>query len=145
MRCADGNRIDLYRRVSPGWKEPSAGTQYQEGEGFHAFSFLGKRIVVGLCGDLWFEKNAAEVKSLEPDLVFWPVYTDFECEKWNTSEKLEYAGWANTFCAKTLYVNSFCKDKKEEGYAKGGAAFFLDGKVEKEIPAGKEDVLLVEI
>lgn len=38
-----GRIIDLYRRVSPGWKEPFAGKEYREGSGFHTFPFLGKK------------------------------------------------------------------------------------------------------
>ena len=48
-----GRIIDLYRRVSPGWKEPFAGKEYREGSGFHTFDFLGKKAAVGLCGDFW--------------------------------------------------------------------------------------------
>lgn len=48
-----GRILDLYRRVSPGWKEPSAGKEYREGSGFHTFDFLGKKAAVGLCGDFW--------------------------------------------------------------------------------------------
>ena len=44
-----------------------------------------------------------------------------------------------------LYVNSLCKDKDEENIAKGGSALFINGHIIKEIAAGKEDVLLVEI
>ena len=37
---ANGSVIDIYRRVSPGWKEAFANQQYCEGKGFHTFSFL---------------------------------------------------------------------------------------------------------
>ena len=47
-----GNVIDLYRRVSPGWKESFADEHYREGEEFHSLSFLDRKVVVGLCGDL---------------------------------------------------------------------------------------------
>ena len=44
-----------------------------------------------------------------------------------------------------LYVNSLCLDKEGDDIAKGGAALFLDGSVIKEIPSGKEDILVVEV
>lgn len=34
--------IDLYRRVSPGWKESFADEHYREGEEFHSFLFLDR-------------------------------------------------------------------------------------------------------
>lgn len=142
---SNGEIVDIYRRVSPGWKLPEAGEQYLEGDSFHTFSYLGRTISVGLCGDLWFDENINEIKQLHPDVVFWPVYTDFNYNEWNTSMKYEYADQAGMLGGKVLYVNSFCKDKEEEEIARGGAVLFIDGKISHEAPAGKEDVLYVEV
>ena len=141
----NGKVIDIYRRVSPGWKEDFANDKYCEGKGFHTFSFREKDIVIGLCGDLWFDKNIDEVKQINPDVVFWPVYTDFNFNEWNTSMKYEYASQANKFCETVLYVNSFCRDKEGDEIAKGGSALFRNGRIIQEAPAGKEDVLFVEV
>ena len=141
----NGRMIDLYRRVSPGWKEPFAGKAYREGDSFRAFSFLGKTVAVGLCGDLWYDGNIDEINRLTPDVVFWPVYTDYSAGEWNTSIKQEYAAQAGKLHCEVLYVNSLCKDKLTEPLAKGGAALFRNGAIEKEIPSGKEDTLLVEV
>ena len=105
-----GEVIDVYRRVSPGWKEEFANEKYCEGKDFQAFEFIGQRIVVGLCGDLWFDDNVMKIKSLSPDVVLWPVYTDFNCNEWNESMKYEYAEQAGKVGGKVLYVNSYCKD-----------------------------------
>lgn len=101
--------------------------------------------MVGLCGDLWFDKNIDQVKQLRPDVVLWPVYTDFNFNEWNTSVKYEYASQANKFCETVLYVNSFCKDKDGNEFTKGGSALFQNGNISQEIPSGSEDILLVEI
>ena len=138
-----GSVIDIYRRISPGWKEPFANKQYREGNNFHIFQFMNKKVIIGLCGDLWFDENVDKVKQLRPDVVFWPVYTDFNSDEWNTSMKYEYAAQANKFCEKVLYVNSVCIDKEGFEIARGGSAFFEDGNIRKEIPSGKEAVLLV--
>lgn len=45
---SNGKVIDVYRRVSPGWKEETANEQYCEGKEFRAFEYKGQRIVVGL-------------------------------------------------------------------------------------------------
>ena len=141
----NGNVIDLFRRVSPGWKESFANERYHEGKGFHTFSFMGKKIVIGLCGDLWFDENVAEVKQLNPDVVFWPVYTDFNFNEWNNTIKYEYAIQANRFCETVLYVNPYCKDKTGDEFAKGGSALFRNGCIKAEIPSGQEGILLIEI
>ena len=141
----NGSIIDVYRRVSPGWKELFACEQYREGNGFHTFSFQGRNIVTGLCGDLWFDNNITEIKHLNPDIVFWPVYTDFNFNEWNQSMKYEYATQAKQFCDTVLYVNSYCKDREGDEIARGGSALFIDGCIRAEIPSGKEDILLVEI
>ena len=142
---SNGELIDVYRRVSPGWKEETANEQYCEGKEFYAFEYKGQRIVVGLCGDLWFDENVAEIKSLSPDLVFWPVYTDFNYNEWNKSMKYEYAEQAGKVGGIVLYINSFCKDKDGDEIARGGSALFVDVQIVKEIPAGNEDVLVVEV
>ena len=109
------------------------------------FEYKGKRIVVGLCGDLWFDENVVEIKSLSPDLVFWPVYTDYNYNEWNKSMKYEYAEQAGKIDGIVLYINSFCKDKDGDEIARGGSTLFVDGQIVKEIPAGNEDVLVVEV
>lgn len=142
---AAGKTIDVYRRVSPGWKESFADDHYREGEGFHTFLFPGRKVVVGLCGDLWYDGNIDEINRLRPDVVFWPVYTDYSAGEWNTSAKQEYAAQAGKLHCEVLYVNSFCEDRLAEPVAEGGAALFRNGAVVQEIPSGKEDVLLVEV
>ena len=142
---AEGNVLDLYRRVSPGWKEKFAGERYCEGKTFHTFDFMGKKITVGLCGDLWFDENIEVINALEPEMVFWPVYTDFNYVEWNTAVKFEYAEQAGKLSCKVLYVNSVCLDKEEEEIARGGAVLFENGCIVKEIPSGEENVLIVEV
>lgn len=87
----------------------------------------------------------AAVKQLLPDVLFWPVYTDFNCNEWNESIQYEYAEQAGKVGGPILYVNSFCIDKTAEETAKGGSVLFRDGKIEKELPSGKEAVLVIEI
>lgn len=141
-----GRRIDLYRRVSPGWKEPSAGKEYRESSGFHAFDFLNKKVAVGLCGDLWYEDNIACLNEWKPDIVWWPVYTDYNDSEWNNTIKLEYAEQSGKINAPVLYVNSVCVDKFDDSrIAKGGAAFFDKGLIKEELPAGKEGILILEL
>jgi N-carbamoylputrescine amidase len=67
---SEGNIVNLYRRVSKGWKETYATEEYCEGSSFSSFSFMGKRIVVGLCGDLWYEENIKAIQELNPNIVF---------------------------------------------------------------------------
>lgn len=141
-----GRVIDIYRRVSPGWKESFAGKEYCEGNGLHTFDFLGRKVAVGLCGDLWDEENITRMNELKPDLVWWPVYTDFNYLVWNHRIKYEYAEQADRMNTSVLYVNSVCLDKSKDcEIAKGGAALFEKGKIKMELPAGNEGVLIVEL
>ena len=140
----NGQIIDLYRRVSPGWKEAFAGKEYCEGSGFHTFSFLGKRVAIGLCGDLWYEENISLLNELKPDIVWWPVYTDYSSFEWNRTVKFEYAEQAGKIHAPVLSVNSVGIDRTgAPESARGGAALFEQGSIKEELSAGKEGVLIV--
>lgn len=106
---------------------------------------MDKRIAVGLCGDLWYDENIDGIKKMNADIIFWPVYTDFNYEKWNNEIKYEYLEQASKINSDVLYGNSYCIDKDEKEIAKGGAILFSKGKIISEIPAGKEDILIVKI
>ncbi|UEA31192.1 carbon-nitrogen hydrolase family protein [Granulicatella elegans] len=140
----NGETVDNFRRVSIGWKEPIADFHYVEGKGFGQFTYLDKTVSVALCGDLWYEDNCIQMKNLDSDIVLWPVYTDFDSQEWNESMKHEYAEQAEKCGNNILYVNSYCLDQNSQGIARGGAALFSQGKIESEIPAGIEGVLVVE-
>lgn len=141
----NGYVIDLFRRVSPGWKEAFANAKYCEGRHFHTFLFEEKKVAIGLCGDLWFDENINEIRDLEPDIVWWPVYTDYNYNSWNSEIKHAYARQAGKIGKPVFYVNSQCIDKaNEEEIAKGGACFFSNGRIECEIASGKAGILVVE-
>ena len=54
---------------------------------FTKFEYLGNTFSIGLCGDLWDEKNVMQIKKLRADVVLWPVYTDFSAKEWNKEMK----------------------------------------------------------
>lgn len=141
----DGDFLDVFRRVSSGWKEPIADEHYCEGDGFHTFDFEDKKILVGICGDFWHDELIEEASKITKDLVLWPVYTDFVPKLWNEEEKYEYAKEAAILKAPVLYVNSVCYDFDDDYIAKGGACLFDDEKIVEEVPSGAEAVLSVEI
>ncbi|MGI6580443.1 MAG: carbon-nitrogen hydrolase family protein [Saccharofermentanales bacterium] len=142
---SNGNILNNFRRISTGWKEPSADFHYIEGKEFGQFEYLGKTISIGLCGDLWHEENCCAMKKLNSDLVFWPVYTDFNYKEWNEKIKYEYAEQAEKCGNNVLYVNSYCIDGSGDEIARGGAALFANGNIITETPSGEEAVLIVEV
>lgn len=141
----NGEVLNLYRRVSTGWKERFAGERYREGSCFDTFFFENKKVTVALCGDLWDTKNICKVNDLNPDVIWWPVYTDFSYNDWNKSVKNDYARQTGKLSAPVMYVNSLCMDKAgEEEIAKGGAVLFSRGSIIEEIASGEEGILIVE-
>ena len=99
-----------------------------------------------VCGDLWYEENITRLNELEPDIVWWPVYTDYNYLEWNNTVKFEYAKQAGKINAPVFYVNSVCMDKPDNReIAKGGAALFDKSFIKEELPAGNEGVLIVEV
>ena len=89
---ADGKIINVFHRVSAGWKDCRfTDDHYREGERFASFPYCGKTFAVGLCGDLWTAGRPAEMRALSADVVLWPVWCDYPAGEWNRSVKLEYA------------------------------------------------------
>lgn len=142
VRSARGETLCNYRRMSAGWKVGWADGHYREGGAPATFELNGLKFCAALCGDLWTDGVAERISACRPDAILWPVYTDFAPEVWNATEKLEYAARAGECCRKALLVNSVCDG---EGLARGGGAYFCDGAIAKETPAGSESVLIVEV
>jgi len=115
------------------------------GKSFNVFNFMNKRITIGLCGDLWYDENIDSINELNPDIVLWPVYTDYNYDEWNKKIKYEYLEQANRINAKGLLVNSYCKNKNDIDIARGGALYISNKKIVDEVLSGKEDILIVEV
>lgn len=135
---ANGTAIYKYRRISKGWKEYwRTDRHYKEGDAVGCFDYRGKKCAIALCGDLW---DHPERFTVGADLLFWPVYVCWTQEEWENGGKQEYAAQAHKCCRNTLYVNSVC-----EGDAFGGAAYFRDGLLQKELPVFREGLLWIEL
>lgn len=143
----DGRILDVFRRVSEGWKTEQADAHYREGSGFSCFEFMGKRFAVALCGDLWYDEHVLDIAKLHPDIVLWPVYCDYDADEWNSAIKHEYAQQVKDLYAHVLWVNPFCGDEGEidAPCAVGGGAHFKQGTIVAEHAAGTPDMLIVEI
>ena len=63
----DGKIVNVFRRVSEGWKEGDAinNLHYTEGREFPKFTYKGYNFSVGLCGDFWYDDNADIVKNMK--------------------------------------------------------------------------------
>ena len=84
--------IDLFHRVSIGWKEyTKTDGHYCEGKHFNAFEYEEKRFAAALCGDLWTYGRPQEMKAVGADAVLWPVWCDYNADKWNNTIKYDYA------------------------------------------------------
>lgn len=135
---SDGEILHNYRRISKGWKEyTKTDAHYKEGASVEVFDYRNKKCVIGLCGDLW---EYPQRFALGEDILFWPVYVCWTKEEWENGGKIEYAEQAKLCCGNTLYINSIC-----DGDAFGGAAHFLGGEIQKELPIFHDGLLYVTI
>jgi N-carbamoylputrescine amidase len=137
----NGEIVDNYQRVSPGWKEISkTDHHYREGTELHAFVLNGYKILVALCGDLWDEKNIKTIRTIRPEIILWPAYVNFSIEKWKQEEK-EYALQASKTNSGVLMVNSISRNPD----SLGGCCFFYKGQTIGKINFGTEGILEIEI
>ena len=143
---ADGELVNLFHRVSVGWKDVSQTDEhYREGERFEKFTCNGKSFAVGLCGDLWTEGRPEEMKALQADVVLWPVWCDYRADEWNSTIKHEYAEQAQKCGRRVLLINPYCADDNADDAAAGGAVDFRDGKIQAELPAGNSGMLMINV
>jgi len=140
---ADGRFLHNFRRVSPGWKLGQAfqDTRYREGSDYASFAYMGKKVTVAICGDLWHEDLIEQFMAVKSDCLLWPLYTNYEIETWESGEKNEYAQRVACLNRPVLMVNCF---DEGEYIAHGGAFVFEQGRVSQELPMGEKGFLLVE-
>lgn len=130
-----------FRRISEGWKIENTDFHYCEGEQFDVFKINNASFTVGLCGDFWYPENCEKVQSLNTDIVLWPVFTDYSLKEWE-SAKYEYEEQSKSIGKNVLFINSLSNTKS---ISNGGAIYFKNGKIKKELLPGKEDILIVDI
>lgn len=138
---AHGQTVDLYRRVSNGWKEPVAGPQYCEGDGFHTFTLGGVRFAVAICGDLWDAAHVTALSAMAFDVLLWPLYVDFSPDYWKMEGLQDYVRQAALVNRPCLMVNSH---EEEPERAKGGCYVFDRGTIQAALPMGKTGLLVWE-
>jgi len=134
----EGSIIDVFRRVSTGWKEPNVSPMYQEGIDFHTFTYMNKTLTTAICGDLWDDIFLTDLCKLDVDAVLWPFYIDFSVNEWNRQYLNEYTVRVKEISSPILMINSFVEETHR---ANGGCYIFDKGRVALELPMGNTGVL----
>lgn len=137
-----GNIIDIFRRVSPEWKESVASDKYCEGKEFHTFIYKGKKFTTAICGDLWHDANLLKIKNKKVDVVLWPLYVDYSVEEWESGELNDYAERVKCLNSPVCFINSYVK---KDGGANGGCYVFIDGNVKYKLDMGNLGLLKFEV
>ena len=132
-----GEVLQKYRRISRGWKVFwKTDGHYREGNEVQVFQYRGRSCAVALCGDLW---DSTDRFKLGEEILFWPVYVDYDPKEWKQKVRQEYAEKAAEVCRNVLMINPVDKD------AKGGSCWFENGAVREALPMGEAGLLVVEI
>ncbi|MFA5719558.1 MAG: carbon-nitrogen hydrolase family protein [Acholeplasmataceae bacterium] len=134
-----GEIIGHYKRVSPGWKEiTKCDHHYKEGRNFSTFSYMGKEILIVVCGDLWYDENIDNINKMDKDFILWPVHLDYKLEQWD-NEINDYLFQTSKLKKPVLMINNISKTSH------GGCYYFENGKVIKELSMGKEGFLIIDL
>lgn len=134
-----GKIIHNYRRITKNWKEYSITDEhYCEGEISETFIYKNREFKIALCGDMWICPEKFKTNGI----LLWPVYCNFTKDEWKNTEQFDYAKQSKLASDSVLLVNSITKD---EPISVGGAYYFKNGKIEKNLELNKEDVLIAEI
>ena len=128
-----------YRRISKGWKEVcKTNEHYKEGCIVKNFEYKDKTFLISLCGDLW---DYPDMFKLSEGILIWPVYINYSIYEWETKELYEYIKHSSTIANEIIFINSLSKNPDSFG----GAYYFKNGKIEKELPLGNDGLLLIEL
>ncbi|MDY0277235.1 MAG: carbon-nitrogen hydrolase family protein [Acholeplasma sp.] len=131
-----GEVVDIYRRVSIGWKEhEKTDHHYKEGNCFNVFSYNGHKIITALCGDLWYDDNVSKINEIDADIILWPLHVDYSLKQWNI-EKNDYVIQTSKINKPILFVNNYSNSSL------GGCYLFTNGMIEKELKLGKQGILI---
>ncbi len=131
----NGEIIYNYRRISKNWKDYEVtNDHYKEGSISSPFEFHGIEFNIALCGDMWIFPE----KFKSSAVLIWPVYVNFDLDE---SEAGEYAKQAALACPQTLLVNPLSSDP----VSRGGAFYFADGKIARQVELDKEEILIIDI
>ena len=131
----NGAVIHNYRRISKNWRDYEITNEnYREGSDTKPFLFHGVEMNIALCGDMWIYPAAFQ----SGGVMIWPVYVNFDLDE---NEAAAYAKQAAIACEETVLVNPLSKDP----LSRGGAFFFLNGKIQKKLGLDEARVLIVEI
>jgi len=134
-----GEILHHYRRVSIGWKEVTkCDGHYKEGKAFSTFEFMGRNILVAVCGDLWHEKNIDAINNIEKDIILWPLHIDYSIEQWETSLN-DYLIQTSKLKQPVLMINNLSKTSY------GGCYYFKGGKIIKELTMENTGFLIFDI
>lgn len=137
-----GEIIDIFRRISPGWKEPKANNMYKEGQEFHTFTYMDKVLGTAICGDIWDDHLLKDLEGMKMDALLWPVYIDYSVTQWNRHSRKEYVERTQNLPYPVLMINSFCEDNNR---AKGGCYVFHHNTIAASLPLGNTGVLEFEL
>jgi len=139
---AQGELVNVFRRISDGWKEPIATAHYKNGSEIVPFTYKGKSFATVICGDLWDQNILSQCCDLEVDILLWPLYVDFSVEIWQNKFLKEYQTLVNALPQKVLMINSFVAGDER---ANGGCYLFERGNIQNVLEMGKVGVLEIEV
>lgn len=140
---SQGDLLFNFRRVSPGWKESIADSEfYLEGTNYDCFQLNGKAFGIAICGDLWHDNLLTKFNAQPSDLLLWPLYTNFSPEDWYNRERNSYAEQVACLNRPILMINSL-SDQPSQAF--GGCCVFNSGRIDQELPLGEVGILTVEI
>ena len=141
----EGEIADLYKRVSPGWKEAKACADYREGRTLHSFRLEKREFATMLCGDFWDGEVSEAIASLDGrvDAFFWPCHCDFDPAAWTSDNRdyqdpgnissLAYAHQSAIAARPVFFINNYCLEAER---AKGGLYVWEKGSVLASRPMG---------
>lgn len=132
-----GRLLHNFRRISKGWKIPTAPDEhYKEGSSSDEFIYQDRIMKIALCGDMWEYPD----RFITNGILLWPVYLNFSIDVWRENE-VDYAEQAKLASSNCLMINSL----SDQPRAHGGAFYFKNGEILARLEYDQEGILFLDI
>ncbi|MCE5193803.1 MAG: carbon-nitrogen hydrolase family protein [Candidatus Cryosericum sp.] len=146
-----GDILLKYRRIDPGWRSPDGDPRvYHEGKECPTVDTLIGRFAFAICGDLFNDTVAEQVREQHPTYLLMPFARCFDsglCDqkRWETEERQIYVERVQKMAVTTLMANSIGEKDFDGGSFGGAMVVHANGRITHSLHLGMPGMIVAAV